>query len=348
MRSGSPRLTRVSEHPFNAEPPLVTFQEQLTPNDLFYVRNHFDVPEIQAETWNLAINGKVSSPQLFSLKDLRSLPTRKLTVLLECAGNGRSTLHPPINGTAWDLGALSVAEFFGVSLHHLLEVVQPAPDAIEVLFTGADRGKVRTGEITAYARSLSLEMANHPDVLLAWEMNGEALPPNHGHPLRLIVPNWYGMASVKWLNQISLIDNPYDGFFQTGDYVFVDAEGIPDGAPLRQMLVRSLILNPTMGSAHQAGTIEVSGIAWSGAGEIVDVSISRDDGMKWQPAILESPSGPYEWTRWHTQLDMDQPGEFRLVSRAADAAGNVQPLKPLWNRGGYGNNPIHRVKLKIV
>lgn len=344
---GSTGLNIVSEHPLNAEPHLDAFQEQVTPTDLFYVRNHFDVPEILAQTWKLSVNGEVSKPQQFTLKDLKALPTRKVSVLLECAGNGRSTLTPPIKGTAWNLGALSQAEFSGVSLHHLLEVVQPAHDAIEVLFTGADQGKVRTGETVSYARSLSLEIANHPDVLLAWEMNGESLPPNHGYPLRLIVPNWYGMASVKWLNQISLIDQPFDGFFQTGDYVFVDAEGIPDGTPLRQMLVRSLILNPTAESAHQIGTIEISGIAWSGAGEIIDVSISTDDGSNWRAANLESPRSPYQWTRWHIQLEMDQQGEFRLLARAADSAGNVQPIKPVWNRGGYGNNPVHQVNFQI-
>jgi DMSO/TMAO reductase YedYZ molybdopterin-dependent catalytic subunit len=226
--------------------------------------------------------------------------------------------------------------------------VQPTNDAIEVLFVGADQGKVRTGDITSYARSLPLELANHPDVLLAWEMNGEELPPNHGYPLRLIVPNWYGMASVKWLNQISLIDKPYDGFFQTGDYVFVDADGIKDGTPIRQMLVRSLILNPIENAESTSKSIKVNGIAWSGEGKIVDVSISLDDGDSWIPTNLEIPKDPYSWTRWNRSIDLEQVGEYSLVSRATDSAGNVQPLEPLWNRGGYGNNPVHQVAFTIT
>jgi DMSO/TMAO reductase YedYZ molybdopterin-dependent catalytic subunit len=348
MNPRSPKIKLVSESPLNAETPLHALQENLTPNDLFYVRNHFDIPEAQAKTWKLTVNGKVSNPRTFTLEDLKAMPTQTLTVLLECAGNGRSTLNPPVKGTAWDLGAVSQAEFFGTPLHHLLEIVQPMHDAIEVIFTGADQGEVRTGEFTSYSRSLPLEMANHPDVLLAWEMNGVALPPSHGYPLRLIVPNWYGMASVKWLNEINLIDKPYDGFFQTGDYVFVDAEGIPDGTPVREMLVRSLILNPSKSEKYSSGIIEINGIAWSGEGETVDVSISHDDGMTWQSSKLESPPNPYGWTRWHTQLKMTETGEFTLISRATDSAGNEQPLEPLWNRGGYGNNPVHQVKFTIT
>jgi DMSO/TMAO reductase YedYZ molybdopterin-dependent catalytic subunit len=343
----TPQLNLVSETPLNAETPLKTLNEKITPNDLFYVRNHFDVPEAQAETWKLNVTQGVSFPQQFSLKDLKALPTCKLTVLMECAGNGRSTLSPPIKGTAWGLGAVSLAEFVGTPLHHLLEIVQPSNDSIEVLFTGADQGKVRTGHFTSYARSLTLEMANHPDVLLAWEMNGEVLPSNHGYPLRLIVPNWYGMASVKWLNQISLINKPFDGFFQTGDYVFVDAEGIQNGTPVRHMLVRSLILNPTAHSEHSSRSIEVNGIAWSGEGRIVDVSISHDDGKNWHPTTLETPEGSYSWTRWKRHLTLDQAGKFTLSSRATDSNGNVQPLKPLWNRGGYGNNPVHQVLFSV-
>lgn len=348
MTHRSPRLNMVSEQPLNAETPHEALQEDLTRNDLFYVRNHFDVPKVHAESWRIRVDDKVRHPQQFSLRDLKNLPTRKMTVLLECAGNGRSTLNPPVKGTPWDLGAVSQAEFSGTPLHHLLEIVQPTKDAIEVLFVGADKGKVRTGEVTAYARSLKLEMAYDPDVLLAWEMNGESLPRNHGYPLRLIVPNWYGMASVKWLNQISLIDKPYDGFFQTGDYVYVDAEGLPDGTPVRQMLVRSLILNPIEQSEYKSGPLEINGIAWSGEGRIIDVSISHDEGKNWISTNLEPPSGPYSWTRWKSIINIEHAGQMTLLSRATDSAGNVQPIAPVWNRGGYGNNPVHKVKFKIV
>lgn len=347
MDDRTSQLNIVSEHPFNAETPQHALSTDITPKENFYVRNHFSVPEIQRDNWTLAVKKDHHDPVQFSLEDLKALPGRKLTVVMECAGNARSTLVPSIKGTPWNFGAVAQAEFYGTALKNLLEYVNPLDNALEVLFTGADHGKVRTGEFTAYERSLPLEMALHPDVLLVWEMNGEDLLPDHGYPMRLMVPNWYGMASVKWLKEIRLIDKSYQGFFQAGDYVFVEANGIPDGTPVQQILVRSLILNPTREAVIRGRTIPVNGIAWSGQGSIVEVSISRDGGESWHAAQLEKPGSPYSWTRWSQDLTIKQRGQVTLLSRATDSAGNVQPMEPVWNRGGYGNNPVHQVVLSI-
>ena len=215
-------------------------------------------------------------------------------------------------------------------------------------FTGADRGQVRTGETTAYARSLPLEIAKNPDLLLAWEMNGEALPPNHGYPLRLVMPNWYGMASVKWLQEISLLTSPFNGFFQSDDYVYSETHKFPEGAPVRNMLVRSLILSHANEDILKPGIHEVAGISWSGEGPIGKVSVSIDDGKTWNNAELLPAIGKYAWTRWRLEVDLQQPGSYTILSRATDISGGIQPLKQMWNKGGYGNNMVQRVELQVA
>ncbi len=322
MNDPQPQLIPVSERPFNAETPPQALREPLTPNPQFYVRNHFDVPSLDADSWSLQVNGAVNSPQTFTLEALQALPNRTKTILLECAGNGRTTLDPPIKGTTWDLGAVAQAQFTGIPLGEVLALAGPQPEAVEVRFTGADQGKVRTGETAAYARSLPLEMAYNPDVLLAWAMNGEPLPPDHGYPLRLVVPEWYGMASVKWLNEISLITTPFEGFFQRDDYVYVESQELPEGAPVQLMRVRSLILSHQDGMTLIPGAVEVSGIAWSGQGAIAEMAVSPDGGRNWIPAILTPPTGKYGWTSWRVNLEFKQPGEVTLMARAADTGGN--------------------------
>lgn len=176
-RNLKPKMKIVTENPLNAETPESAWLEKLTPNSLFYVRNHFAIPELSTDSWNLKVHGHVEAERSFSFEQIKSLPQSKQKVLLECAGNGRSTLEPPIKGTVWGFGAVAQAEFTGTSLHNLLELVSPNDRAIETLFIGADQGKVRTGVEIPYARSMPMEAAKSNDVLLAWEMNGEPLPP---------------------------------------------------------------------------------------------------------------------------------------------------------------------------
>lgn len=340
-------LVTVSERPYNAETPFSALLPPLTPNHLFYVRNHFEVPTIELPNWVLNVGGAVHASRSFDLEEIRSFPNTSQVVLLECAGNGRTSLEPPVNGTQWGLGAVAQAEFTGIPLYHLLERVNPKEEAVEVVFVGADSGKVRTGETASYARSLPLELARDPDVMLVWDMNSQPLTPDHGFPLRLVVPGWYGMASVKWLQEIRLVTSPFDGFFQKDDYVYSENETLPEGDPVGGLRVRSLIVSHSDGESLSLGRHAVSGIAWGGEGGIAEISISLDSGVTWVPATLESSTEKYAWIRWKASLVFGQSGTHIVMVRAADGEGNRQPLEPFWNKGGYGNNVVHQISVRV-
>lgn len=347
--SDSPyQLQMVTERPLNAETPREALTQDVTPNALFYVRNHFDIPRIEAHNWALDVDGALGEARNFRLEELKTLGSRSLQVVLECAGNGRNRLNPPVKGTAWGEGAVAMAEFRGVPLWSVLERVQPEPEVIEVQFTGADKGVVRTGEHSAYSRSLSLREAQDPDVLLAWEMNGAALPEAHGYPLRLLVPGRYGMASVKWLERITLLTKPYEGFFQKEDYVYQEAQDLEAGTPVGEIRVRSLLTSHANGDELLPGDRELAGLAWSGIGAITKVEFSLDGGENWQAAELDEPASPYAWTRWRVKLESVVSGDYEVLLRAADSAGNEQPMEQYWNRGGYGNNPAQKVNLRLL
>jgi DMSO/TMAO reductase YedYZ molybdopterin-dependent catalytic subunit len=228
----------------NEEAPLRALAEPLTPTENFYQRTNFLVPEIDRAAWTLAVHGDVRQPLVLGWDELQAMPARTVTVTLECAGNGRTRMTPLPPGHPWDLGAVSTARFTGVPLRDVLERARIGGGAVEVAFAGADAGTTETGRFARFERSLPLDRAMDADVLLAWEMNGEPLPPRHGHPLRLVVPGWYGVASVKWLTEIRVLDAPFDGFFQRERYVYRGEAGVADGTPVTRMRVRALIARP--------------------------------------------------------------------------------------------------------
>ena len=345
MNDAIQNMITISEKPLNTETPQSALRDQITPNHSFYVRNHFEVPSIDDSTWKLKVEGTVNNAIEFTLESIQALPQRDMVVLLECAGNGRTTLDPPVKGILWDLGAVAQAKFTGTPLKSLLDLLETPANTVEVLFTGADSGEVETGESTPYARSLPIDIAVHPDVMLVWAMNDEPLPSNHGYPLRLLVPGWYGMASVKWLQQISFLNAPFEGFFQEREYVYLDSDDSPEGAPVQETRVRSMILSHINEDTVAVGIQQISGIAWSGQGEISEVLNSIDGGADWHPAELIKSNDRYGWTQWHARLEFPQPGTYTLITRATDSAGNVQPLSQIWNRGGYGNNMVQQIKL---
>jgi DMSO/TMAO reductase YedYZ molybdopterin-dependent catalytic subunit len=233
-------------------------------------------------------------------------------------------------------------------LSYLLTEADLTKNAIEVRFTGVDQGKIRSGAIQPYARSLPLEVAMHPDTLLVWEMNGKPLDQQHGYPLRLVVPGWYGMASVKWLQEITVLTEPFNGFFQTQEYIYIGEEGIPDNTPVSNMRVRSLILQPESDTAHQKDEIQVTGIAWTGEGEVTKVELSFDGGNQWIDANTVAPTSSYSVTRWVYAWYPENQGDYRIMVRAYDSKGESQPLNALWNEGGYGNNACHQVILSVI
>jgi DMSO/TMAO reductase YedYZ molybdopterin-dependent catalytic subunit/rhodanese-related sulfurtransferase len=315
------------------------------PNARFYVRNHFAAPAIDAERWRLDVAGLVERPLSLSAHNLSGLPIDTRVVTLECAGNGRYRLDPSVEGEPWRLGAVSTAEWTGVPLAEVLNRAGVLPTATDIVFRGADHGQVdgRDGPIH-FERSLPLDTAYHAQALLAYAMNGEPLPLQHGYPLRLVVPGWYGVASVKWLTAIELVDHPFDGYWQTTKYCYETAEG--DREPVTLQRVRALITEPADGETLPVGETTVRGVAWSGASPICRVEISIDD-RPWQQARLIGQRQPHRWQWWELHIPLDQPGPHTIRARATDLADRTQPATPPWNRHGYGNNAIQSVLVNL-
>jgi sulfane dehydrogenase subunit SoxC len=330
--------------------PLESLRHDITPVGLHYLLIHFDIPEIDAGTWRLRIDGRVERPLELSLDDLEARPARTLTVTLECAGNGRALLAPRPLSQPWLREAVGTAEWTGTPLAPLLEEAGVSPDAAEVVFTGRDRGI--QGEVEhAYARSLPLDEALRDEVLLAYEINGRPLPPQHGFPLRLVVPGWYGMTHVKWLDRITLADEAFDGWQQAVAYHLRESEE-EQGTPVTRILPRSLLVPPgipdflTRTRYLEPGPCTIAGRAWSGWGPVERVEVSADGGESWADADLGESLSEYAWRSWSYEWDA-KPGEHELCSRATDATGRTQPLTPEWNFDGFCNNAVQRVQVVV-
>lgn len=344
-----PRLVVVKRDPFNAETPLAQQPGLITPIPLFYVRSTFAIPRLDASAWRLSVEGQVARPHQLTYGELHALPSRSLLVTLECAGNGRSALRPPAEGEPWQYGAVGTAEWTGVPLGAVLEAVGLADRTQEILVEGADRGIVAAhpGPIP-FARSLPLDKALHPDTLLAYAMNGEPLPAQHGFPVRLIVPGWYGMASVKWVTRIAALAQSFDGFYQTERYIMARSGQEGTSAPVSVMRVRSLLLWPTPDAMLPVGRHRIRGLAWSGAAPVQCVEVSLDEGATWQPAEFTSRAERYAWRRWEYTWEATTPGPLTLRSRAFDGRGRTQPSESEWNRLGYANNAIQVLAVRVI
>ncbi|MFQ6030250.1 MAG: sulfite oxidase [Dehalococcoidia bacterium] len=344
-------LRMMSQSPLVAGAHMESFDQWVTPTNQYFIRNHFPMPAVAVGDWTLRVDGAVHRELSLSYQDLRRIDNKEIHSLLECAGNSRSTIQPQIEGLLWDHGAVGNASWKGIPVNTLLARAGIKDSAMEVLFEGADRGTENgaVGEIS-FAASLPLGKAMHPDTLLAYEMNGEPLTPEHGFPLRLVVPGWFGMGSVKWLVNIRVLEHPFQGFHQTRYYVFVE-EGDDDTGPkerVTSMRVKSLINWPGRGSYLPPGRHLVRGVAWSGEGPVVRVKISTDNGTTWHTTALESSQSPYSWQHWEFEWEANQPGYFMVRSRATDTKGNVQPEQAEWNFRGFGNNAIHAVPVTIT
>ena len=342
-----PPLIVVKDEPYNAEAPLFALREPRTPTRHFYVRNHFAMAAPDAAGWRLWVEGSVEQPFSIALEELQALPARTLTVTLECAGNDRIGLAPLPKGEPWASGAVSTAIWRGAPLRDLLERAGLRSTAVEVLCEGEDRGTPEgSEEVVPFARSLPLDKARDPDTLLAYELNGEPLPREHGGPVRLLVPGWYGMASVKWLTRIAALERPFAGYYQAGAYV-LERPGRDDKEPLSTMRVKSLITSPAPGAALPLEPLTISGLAWSGQGRISRIEVSTEGEGEWQPARLTGEATPYAWQQWEFTWEPSRPGRHALRVRATDERGNTQPDVPEWNRLGYANNAVQLVLVEI-
>jgi sulfane dehydrogenase subunit SoxC len=325
----------------------------ITPIGMHYLLIHFDIPLIDPAAYELEIGGSVHTPLRLTLDEIRARPARTMPVAMECGGNGRAHLSPRPISVPWYEEAIGCAEWTGTPLRAILGEAGVREGTVEIVFSGYDRG-VDDGVEHAYERSLPLEEALRDDVLLAYAMNGAPLPPQHGFPLRLMVPDWYGMASVKWLRSITALDEPFSGVQQAIKYRYKRSENDP-GTPVTRKRPRALMIPPGIPdflsrTRHvQAGRTLIEGRAWSGFGPVERVEFSPDGGRTWEDTELGEPLGPHTWRLWSYEWDAREPGEYELCVRATDASGNTQPTDghETWNYGGYGINAVQRVPVVV-
>jgi DMSO/TMAO reductase YedYZ molybdopterin-dependent catalytic subunit len=330
--------------------PLEALRYDITPVGLHYLLIHFDIPQADERAWRLEVGGRVRTPLALTMEELRRRPAATVPVTLECAGNGRARLEPRPISQPWLEEAVGTAEWTGTPLAPLLEEAGVAADAVEAVFGGADRG-VQGGLEHDYERSLPLQDALRQEVLLAYQVNGRPLPPQHGYPLRLVVPGWYGMASVKWLRRITVVAEPFGGYQQTGSYLIHANEEDP-GVPVTRIEPRSLLEPPGIPEFEsrsrflRPGSHVLRGRAWSGRAPIARVEVSTDGGRSWRDAGLGEQRSRWAWVGWSLPWEATL-GEHLLCSRATDQAGNTQPLEQPWNTGGYANNAVQRVPVTV-
>ncbi|HMM41063.1 MAG TPA: sulfite oxidase [Thermomicrobiales bacterium] len=331
--------------------PLEALRYPITPTGLHYLLTHFDIPYGDAASWRLSVGGLVRRPLAFSLDDLKARPTVSMPVTMECGGNGRALFEPRSLSQPWLLEAIGTAEWTGTPLRGVLEEAGVADAAVELVFTGIDWG-IQGGVVQPYQRSLTGEEAMREEVLLAWGMNGEPLQPQHGAPLRLVVPGWFGMTSVKWLATIEAVAEPFEGYQMINTYRYTQtADDIGD--PVTLLRPRALMIPPGIPDfasrlrVVQRGPVTLTGRAWAGRPGVARVEVSADGGATWRDATLEEPVGRHAWRGWSCEWDA-APGDHTLLVRATDGDGNTQPLEQEWNYQGMGNNMVQRVPVRVV
>jgi DMSO/TMAO reductase YedYZ molybdopterin-dependent catalytic subunit len=354
-QAGEPlRRIERSMSPILLETPLAALAQATTPNDLFYVRNHFPVPTINAQTWRLSVGGAVEREVQLSLDDLRRMTSRSVTMTLECAGNSRGFLTPVQRGVQWTHGAVSTTEWTGVSLIDVLNRAGLRNNAVDVVLEGADRGEIvaepRTPGVIPFARSVPIAKARQQDVLLAYRMGKADVPANHGAPLRAIVPGWFGMSSIKWLTRIVVTDRPFNGYFQSMDYsIYERRNGLAETVAMTQMQVKSVMVGPMHMQRIAPNTeTRIHGSAWTGESEITRVEVSTDAGRTWTAARLLGEARAHSWRLWeHPWRTPAQAGRVTLMSRATDARGNTQPLQRDTDRRNYMVNHVVPVEVDV-
>ena len=346
-----------SEEYITREMPVSFFDSWITPTEHFFVRNNEHMPQIEPSEWKLSITGEVGRPMTLNMEDLLKLEPRSVTNTLECAGNGRAFFQPRIGGVPWSRGGVGNAVFRGPSLRALLRLAEAKETARHVAF----RGTALESSDPKFMRSIPMEKALDPDTIVATEMNGSPLSPEHGYPARALVPGWIGSASIKWLTEIRVLQKQLDGFYMDSAYRlpvhFAEAAAadarIPAearrGTVITSLPIKSIIAAPADGSTVRstAVTVRVFGAAWGGASTVARVEISTDDGKSWQSAALGSQHTRYAWRLWNFDWNPPTEGNYVILSRATDDRGRSQPLKTQWNPGGYLWNALDRVRVSV-
>ena len=339
----------MSKKPLNAETPITALRSWITANKAFFDRNQGDIPEKQIDLheWKLSIDGEVENPLELDFATLLNMPKAIAANTLECSGNSRSLLKEKSYGNPWTIGGVGNAVWGGVWLKDILAMAGVNKSARHVAFGGFDKplGKAQI----QFIRSIPLEKAL-TSTLLVYEMNGEPLPLNHGYPLRGLALGWTGASSVKWLNRITLLEEQYEGFFMDNVYrVFAKGEESKTGEVVKEIQLKSIIVQPQIGETFEPGEITILGAAYAGEQDVSKVEISGDGGSTWHQADFIGPHEPYAWRHWQYVWKVKDSGDYTILSRATDSHGQQQPLQATWNKLGYGNNGVleHGVTVTI-
>jgi DMSO/TMAO reductase YedYZ molybdopterin-dependent catalytic subunit len=340
-----------NDRPEDLETPLDYFTQWLTPNDAFFVRQHLPRPEVRETDFRLSVAGRTNREIQLSVADLRKLPQFTVPAVLECTGNGRGFYRPRVPGIQWGRGAVGNAEWSGPRLIDVLKLAGADLEASYITANGADVGIAKTPD---FIRSLPMRKAIDPATLLALNMNGEPLPALHGFPLRLIVPGWDGTSWVKWVNSLTVANEPDHGFFMNPAYRYPKHPG-PPGTPIdpadleviEGMPVKSYITGPADGDKIPLAIAALRGMAWAGEERVSRVEVSTDGGSTWRDAQLSSQSLPFTWRLWTFEWRPPKPGYYTVLSRATDSAGRVQPFVAAWNPSGYLFNAVDQIGLTV-
>ena len=343
------KLIARSSRPADLEMPLDGFHEWITPVDRFFVRCHTYFPErASLGEWRLNVDGVVSRPLTLTMDDLKTLPRVELVGVLECAGNGRSFYQPRVAGTQWAFGSVGNGRWAGVRFRDVLAKAGLKESAKHILLDGSDSP---LGKMPKFQRTVTVQKALDPDTLLAYEMNGQPLPDEHGFPLRLIASGWAGDSWVKWLHHIEVLDHEFEGFWMKTAYRRPARHVEPGAAvpaselvPVTDLNVKSVIATP--GNWAKPGRLRISGAAWSNSSPVTRVDVSVDSGKSWKPAKLGKDQSRYAWRLW--ELDWQaSAGKYSLMARATNAAGQTQPLTEEWNPSGYLWNVAQPVEIEV-
>lgn len=354
---GKVPMRAINHRPPCLETPWSAYRSDITPNDAFYVRWHLQVlpTSVDPRAWRLKIGGEVKKPLELSLADLQALGPSSIISVNQCSGNSRGLFDPPVAGAQWGNGAMGNARWTGVRLRDVLDRAGLGAGAKEVAFAGMDRGGLPS--VPDFVKSLPLEVARRPEVLLAYAMNDEPLPLLNGFPLRLVVPGWYATYWVKALESIEVLTKPFEGFWVKTAYripTTVNAVEVPGKlaattVPINRMNVRSFFTSPDPDSRlHSGKPVELSGIAFDGGDGIRSVEVSTDSGTTWHTTSLGEDLGPFSFRRWRWTWQPESVGSHALLVRATSNSGEKQASEPGWNRAGYMRNVIEALRVEVV
>ncbi len=343
------KMRVMTDRPLNAETPLESLRSWITDNDVFFKRNQGQIPQkpVSLSDWRLQVDGLVNLKLATTFEDLRRLPRAVVADTLECSGNSRSLLKKKASGNPWTVGGVGNAVWGGIWLRDLLEKAGLKADARHVSFEGFDQPLGSAG--IKFIRSIPIEKAMS-STLLAYEMNGQPLPLEHGHPLRALALGWTGASCVKWLKRITVLDKPFEGFFMDRVYrVFQKGEDSKSGQVVTDIEIKSIIVEPADGQTSSIQTVPIRGAAYAGEEGIKKVDVSVDGGSTWHPADLVGPEQLYAWRHWEYRWKPPAAGDYTIMARATDTKDQMQPLQANWNSLGYGNNGIteHAVTVHI-